>query len=132
MPIMKATRAPPKPASISSVAGLTMSMLPDKSAWVPVADSIYFKSTAKPYLLNTPLLSTHRTSITFRTRHRTNQKYGRGLLSLSTVGGRLALPAGYPSRHGRRTRSWLANLGCAVSLGIAENNQKAEGNLVWR
>jgi hypothetical protein len=32
-----------------------MSILPDKSAWVPVADSMYLKSTAKPYLLNTPL-----------------------------------------------------------------------------
>ncbi len=53
--MMKATLAPPSPASISSVAGLTISMLPESSAWVPVAESMYLRSTAKPYLLKIPL-----------------------------------------------------------------------------
>jgi hypothetical protein len=39
------------------------------------------------------LSSTRPTSITFRTKHRTKQKYGRELLSLSTVGERPARPA---------------------------------------
>jgi len=37
-----------------SVAGLTMSMLPAKSACVPVAERMYFSSTARPYLAKSP------------------------------------------------------------------------------
>ena len=55
MPMMKATLAPPRPASINSVPGLTISTLPDSKAWVPVAESMYLRSTARPYLLKTPL-----------------------------------------------------------------------------